>query len=301
MLEENHVAPGVRRSFGVETGYEVVEERLLAHVADQENLVGAVVGLVGGGRADLGGEGTAEEGAEFVGDLGGLGVRDGVGLDRLRGGGRAIEGGDELLDALKVGDRFDDQHGVRLFKDGGGCADRRAENLRNLGNELARAEKIQGKKLGGDPTAGSHAERGTLDKLGRLRANEVERGDLDEALTERTEPDALHVQQRLEGAQGLRFWQRFIQRESDAGFGQGLGAKENLARPALIEVEDLLSGFVAQDDRADLFLGNRQQSGGGEGATRRRGVLGTDLGRGECGERGKEDEGGAGWAEHRGQ
>ena len=150
MLQEKDLAAGAGVGTDIETGDEIIEERLFARITDEEQLVGAVVGLVSGGGANLGGEGTAEEGAELVGDIGGLGEFEVVGFDGDPGGGGAVEGRHELLDALEVADRVSDEDGVAFLEEDRLGSERGIEETTDLGNEFCDAEEFQVEEFGGD-------------------------------------------------------------------------------------------------------------------------------------------------------
>jgi len=70
VLEIDDFIAGVGVGLDVEFGDQLVEERILARVGDEDDLVGAVVGVVSGARAELVLERAAEDGAELVDEVG---------------------------------------------------------------------------------------------------------------------------------------------------------------------------------------------------------------------------------------
>ena len=73
VLEVNDFVAGIGIGLTVELRDEFVEERPLARVGDDHDLVGAVVRRVGGGGAELQLERAGEDGAEFTHEVAGLG------------------------------------------------------------------------------------------------------------------------------------------------------------------------------------------------------------------------------------
>ena len=142
VLEINDFVARVRIGLHVEAGDEVVEERMLARVGDEHDLVGAVVGIEGGGRAELGLEGAGKNHAHLVYHVAGLGEAQLVKLRREAGQQRLVEAGDEGFDALEVGQRVGDKGRVGFFEQDRRAARARIEQTGDLRHEFIDAEEI---------------------------------------------------------------------------------------------------------------------------------------------------------------
>ena len=158
VLEVDDLVARVGVGLHVEFGDQLVEERQLPRVADDNELVGAVVGVVSGGAADLILEGPAEKRADLVHDLAGLGEVQRIKFGLQAGEKRLVQLGDETFDPLEVADGIGDKGGVALLEDHGLRAGGRVEQAIDLGHELVDAQKSELKELAGHPAAGSEAE-----------------------------------------------------------------------------------------------------------------------------------------------
>ena len=150
VFEVDDLVAGVGVGFDVEFGDELVEERILAGVGDENDLVGAVVGVVGGAGAELVLECALQNRAELVDEVGGLGGFERVEFWVEAGGRGAIERFDETLDALEITHGIGDERGVGFFQDDDTAADAGGKQALELGHELVDAEKIELEDLGGD-------------------------------------------------------------------------------------------------------------------------------------------------------
>ena len=150
VFEIEDLVAGVGVGFDVELGDELVEERILARVGDEDDLVGAVVGVVGRAGAELVLKRALQDGAELVDEVGGLGGFQRVEFWVETGGGGTIEGFDEALDALEITHGISDERGVGFFQDDDTAADAGGKQALELGHELVDAEKIELEDFRGD-------------------------------------------------------------------------------------------------------------------------------------------------------
>jgi len=127
-----------------------------------------------------------------------------AGFERVKlgveaGGGGAVEGLDEALDALEVAHGIGDEGGVGFLKDDDAAADAGGEQALELGHELVDAEEIELEDLGGDLAAGGLIEGGAGDHLGGLGLGLSEGDDLEETLAEGSDADLVEGKERLDG------------------------------------------------------------------------------------------------------
>ena len=132
--------------------------------------------------------------------------------------------------------------------------------------KLTDAEKFQLEKLAGDPPTGRQTEGGTFNEIGGLGTGEVERSDLQEPGSERSDRDAVEGEEGFEGFAGLLAGDFLVQREGEGGGGQTSGVKDGATGPALQHFQGGVDGDIAELDRPDGGLGGRQ--GGRQGGLR---------------------------------
>ena len=289
VLEVEDLVAGVGVGLDVELGDELVEERILARVGDEDDLVGAVVGVVGGAGAELVLERALEDGAELVDEVGGLGGFERVELGVEAGGGRAVEGLDEALDALEVGDGIGDEGGVGFFQNDHATADTRGEKGLQLRHEFVDAEEIELEDLGGNLAGGGLVEGGTGNHLGRLGANLGEGDDLEETIAEGSDADLVEGEERLDRENQLGARNGAVDDERVFRGGQGGGAEDTAPGVEFEGGEDAVDGEAADLEGRDELVGVGLHVGrlGGDGHGAGGGCRGL---RGEGG--GQDEEGG---------
>src|SRR5580658_6970566 len=103
MLEVDDFVAGVGIGFGIELRNETVKKRILPSIGDQDDLVGAIVGGVGGGGAELGFQRGGDR-VDFVHEVAGFGVKYRVELraEVCREG--LVDILEQKFDALEIGD-----------------------------------------------------------------------------------------------------------------------------------------------------------------------------------------------------
>ena len=159
MLEVNDLIAGVRVGLDVELCDQLVEEGVLARIGDEDELVGAVVGREREGVAEglLGG--VLQHLLHTSGQVAGLGEVQGVELGGEISGGGTVEGEQELLDALQVGNRVGDKKRIGVVKQDR-AAELDVEQGVELGDEVLGLEVFKFENFGSHTTAGGQAEGG---------------------------------------------------------------------------------------------------------------------------------------------
>ena len=279
VVELEDVGAGVGVGFDVELGDEFVEERVLAGVGDEDGLVGAVVGGEGEGVAEGLLAGTLEHLFHAGDEVAGLGEAEGVELGGEVGGGGAVEGGDELFDALEVGDGVGDEEGVGVVEEDG-AAELDVEEGVELGDEVGGLEVAEFEDLGGGAAGRGHAEGGAGDEFGGLGARLVREGnDLQVFVAHLDDADVVHREDGDEGLNGLGLRDGLGDVEGDERGGKALGTKDDAAGPDLKTVDDEIDLGVAKAQVVDHLLG---RLGGGDGGAGGFGNLREEGGREEA-------------------
>ena len=142
MFQVDDLGAGVGVGLDVEFGEKFVEKHELPRVGDQDNLVGAVVGGVAGGGAELVGELTLQHRAELGDHVAGLGEMNTVKFRRQVRDEGLIEFLHEQFDSLNRRNRVSEQRGVVFFEEDR-LADVLIKQRRDLRKELVDAQKLK--------------------------------------------------------------------------------------------------------------------------------------------------------------
>lgn len=254
VFKVDDLVAGVGIGAHIEPGDQLIEEGVLARVGDEDDLVGAVVGMVGGGGAELLLQRAGEHGAQFGDNLTGLGRLQGVELWLQPRQGRLVEPCNQGFNTLKIADRVGEQRGIAPVENDGRAAGGGIEQAGNLGHELVDPEKFQLEELAGDAAAGWQPQGGAFDELRGLGFRGRQRRDLQEPGAQGRDGDPVQVEQAFDGLDGFLLGDLFPQIQGKGEVGQILRTQQRPAGPTLEQGEHLVQTITGHLNGADKII-----------------------------------------------
>ncbi len=229
VLEINDVVAGIGISLLIEAPNQIVEEFVLARIGDENDLIGAIVGVVGGRAAELLLERAGEDGAQFADEVAGLRMGQLIKFRFHPRGHGAIDLPQQSLDALQIADAVGDQQRIRIHEENR-SAEVRIQDLLQHGLHFLRARKFHLEELRCRSATGLKFQGGAFDHFRCFGANIRDVHHLHQEIVERGDPDRIQRQHRLDCTDRLRLRDESVDVEIVGGRLKLLRTQDDFAR-----------------------------------------------------------------------